>query len=254
MAVLERGESWLMLWNPEMDPKSGKEFNVAKSNGSEISLWWIVPFGQQKKGDLFFMKCSSKGQFPGIFAMGVCDEDKDPRKKNPKGLRLRFLKFLDDESVISNSELKKIAPSILQKVGSGTITDSKMTATLRKLFEERLKTNSSPNTNTHIEGQLREVKLTTRERNQQARRECLEHYGDEVCRACDVNLVALFGEIGRILHVHHREDLALKSGPTTVSGKDDLIPVCPNCHAMLHFKKPAMPVEELRMLFKSSRE
>jgi len=30
----------------------------------------------------------------------------------------------------------------------------------------------------------------------------------------------------------------------------DLIPVCPNCHAMLHKKKPAYKIEELKRMMK----
>ncbi len=56
-----------------------------------------------------------------------------------------------------------------------------------------------------------------------------------------------YGEIGRgFIHVHHRKPLALRRAEYKLRPTIDLVPVCPNCHAMLHTKTPPLGVDELR--------
>jgi len=38
-----------------------------------------------------------------------------------------------------------------------------------------------------------------------------------------------------------------------VNPEKDLIPVCPNCHSMLHKRKPAYSVEELKQIIEGNR-
>jgi hypothetical protein len=47
------------------------------------------------------------------------------------------------------------------------------------------------------------------------------------------------------IHVHHRKPLALIGRSYAVNPVKDLVPVCPNCHAMLHTQNPPLSVEEL---------
>lgn len=97
----------------------------------------------------------------------------------------------------------------------------------------------------YTEGERYEVRSTAIERNPAARRKCLEHYG-YCCAACTFDFEAEFGEIGQgYIHVHHRHDLALRSGPGCVDPINDLVPLCPNCHAMVHRTSPAMDIDEL---------
>ena len=45
----------------------------------------------------------------------------------------------------------------------------------------------------------------------------------------------MYGEIGKdFIHVHHLIPLNEIGKEYIVDYKNDLIPVCPNCHAMLH--------------------
>ena len=133
--TISSSESWLMLWNPKEDPYSGEQFERAIEENTVLSLRWRVPFGQQMEGDLFFAKCSSKGKYPGIFAMGTCEENKEV---DETGLVLRVSSFLTGEQIISNSELKQFAAPLLKRVGSGTVIDTEITAAVKDLFEARL--------------------------------------------------------------------------------------------------------------------
>jgi predicted HNH restriction endonuclease len=103
-------------------------------------------------------------------------------------------------------------------------------------------------TSTFVEGAARTITVNAYERNPAARRACLAHHGCR-CRVCDLSFEERYGEIGReFIHVHHVVPLATVSSEYTVHPIQDLLPVCPNCHAMLHRHDPPMTVEELRTI------
>ncbi len=86
------------------------------------------------------------------------------------------------------------------------------------------------------------------ERDPSHRKKCIEHYGYN-CQICNFSFESKFGEIGKeFCHVHHIEPISETGGEYVVDPKEDLIPVCPNCHAMLHRRKPALKPKELRDL------
>ena len=98
------------------------------------------------------------------------------------------------------------------------------------------------------EGARFSVHSTAVERNPIARKKCLEYYGYS-CSACDLKMEDKYGELGKkYIHVHHRNDLAKTNGSHVVDPIKDLIPLCPNCHAMVHKEKPAMTIEKLKKI------
>jgi hypothetical protein len=92
------------------------------------------------------------------------------------------------------------------------------------------------------------------ERDPAKRLQCLEHYGYD-CQICDFSFLNTYGEIGNeFIHVHHIEPLGEVGGEGDIDPKKDLIPVCANCHAMLHRQTPALKPEELRKLLKERED
>ena len=72
-----------------------------------------------------------------------------------------------------------------------------------------------------------------------------------VCQVCDMDFKSKYGEVGEgFMHVHHKRPLAMLKANYTVNPLKDLVPVCPNCHAMLHRREPPFDVEQLRALVK----
>jgi 5-methylcytosine-specific restriction protein A len=97
-----------------------------------------------------------------------------------------------------------------------------------------------------IEGALHQVTLSRYERNPFARKICLEHYGYS-CSVCEFNFEKVYGDIGKeFIHVHHLTQLATIGKEYNVDPINDLRPVCPNCHAMLHRRKNGFSLEELK--------
>lgn len=91
--------------------------------------------------------------------------------------------------------------------------------------------------------------LSTRyERNPLNRELCLQTRGYNCC-ICGFDFEKKYGVIGRhFIHVHHVEQLALADGPHVINPAVDLMPVCPNCHAMLHTQTPPLLPEQLKKI------
>ncbi len=97
-----------------------------------------------------------------------------------------------------------------------------------------------------FEGAKKQITVNAYERNSQARKECVEHYGTK-CSICDFDFEKNFGDIGKgFIHVHHVKPLSEIDKEYKINPIKDLRPVCPNCHAMLHKKIPAYSIEEIR--------
>ncbi|EHY9858309.1 HNH endonuclease, partial [Vibrio parahaemolyticus] len=63
----------------------------------------------------------------------------------------------------------------------------------------------------------------------------------------------VYGEIGKnFIHVHHIKPLAGISEEYAVEPTKDLVPVCPNCHAMLHTQNPPLSIDELKSILVKS--
>lgn len=98
---------------------------------------------------------------------------------------------------------------------------------------------------TVTEGSVSRVEVNRYERSPVARRMCLEHHG-YACSVCAMDFQDEYGEIGLgFIHVHHVVELSSIGAEYEVDPMNDLRPVCPNCHAMLHMRRPAYSVEEL---------
>ena len=71
------------------------------------------------------------------------------------------------------------------------------------------------------------------------------------CFVCGFNFFETYGEIGRqFIHVHHINPLS-QIGEQSVNPITDLVPVCPNCHCMIHRdKKYILTIEELKQILK----
>lgn len=99
-----------------------------------------------------------------------------------------------------------------------------------------------------IEGECKQVTRNLYERNREARRKCLAHYG-YTCVICAIDFEKQYGEIGsKFIHVHHLVPIAQRRQEYKIDPVKDLRPVCPNCHSILHKKEPPYSIEELRAM------
>ena len=86
------------------------------------------------------------------------------------------------------------------------------------------------------------------ERNPAARDKCIAHFGAK-CAVCGFVGEQTYGSKGEdLIHVHHLIELSKVGEEYEVNPIKDLIPVCPNCHAMIHRRKPAFSVAEIKKM------
>jgi predicted HNH restriction endonuclease len=117
---------------------------------------------------------------------------------------------------------------------------------------ERLPTETLPFEDQELykEGKVVQVFVNRYERNQNARIKCLAHFGNK-CQVCDFDFGSVYGDIAAgFIHVHHKAQLAEIGEEYEVDPINDLIPVCANCHSVIHLTKPALTIEELKKLVK----
>ena len=97
-----------------------------------------------------------------------------------------------------------------------------------------------------IEGASKTVSVNTYERNSEARAKCIEHHGYK-CAVCNFDFEVFYGAIGKnYIHVHHIVPLSEIGKEYELNPIEDLIPVCPNCHAIIHRTIPALTVAQLK--------
>lgn len=136
-----------------------------------------------------------------------------------------------------------------EKVGKREVT------VYKNMYSFSLEENiSSVNTTKLVEGNLKTIVVNAFERNPIARKQCLKYYGTS-CLCCGFDFYRTYGEIGQnYIHVHHIIPLAKIRKNYQVDPIKDLIPLCANCHAMIHRTTPALSIEELKEIIKQSHQ
>jgi hypothetical protein len=103
-----------------------------------------------------------------------------------------------------------------------------------------------PSGTTYSEGSVERVLVNRYERDPRARQECIRYYGTK-CFLCGFDFAAQYGGVmAGFIHVHHLASLASVGEDYEVDPVEDLRPVCPNCHAVLHRKEPPYSLEDVR--------
>lgn len=102
-----------------------------------------------------------------------------------------------------------------------------------------------------VEGSIKQIKVNAYERNPKARIACLTYHGFACC-CCGFDFNKIYGEIGsEFIHVHHLKLISEIKKEYCVNPIEDLRPVCPNCHAMIHRKNPPFTIEEIKKILKN---
>ena len=102
-----------------------------------------------------------------------------------------------------------------------------------------------------IEGALSYHVSTRYERDPAARRACIDAHGTS-CVICGFDFEVVYGEHGAgFIHVHHLQPLSKSGGNRPTNPTRDLVPVCPNCHYMLHRGTDVLSPDALKKMMKT---
>jgi 5-methylcytosine-specific restriction protein A len=135
----------------------------------------------------------------------------------------------------------KIKNESLQEYIDTYFTDNYQT----DFFPETLKESE-----TEYEGVKKTVIVNKYERSSKARENAVNYHGLN-CKVCNLNFKKVYGEIGEdFIHIHHIVPINEIGKNYKIDYKKDLIPVCPNCHSMLHRKLNGKEptIEELKLM------
>jgi predicted HNH restriction endonuclease len=106
---------------------------------------------------------------------------------------------------------------------------------------------------TFSEGSVQRILVNRYERDPKARLACVKHH-KPICAICGFNFGQFYGAaVEGLIHVHHLKPLSEVRGEYIVDPVEDLRPVCPNCHAVLHSRLPPYSIEEVCEMLKMCR-
>lgn len=98
----------------------------------------------------------------------------------------------------------------------------------------------------YVEGSVQRILVNRYERDPDAREACIRHYG-AVCSICDFDFNAVYGAVATgFIHVHHLIALSSLGVDYSLNPIEDLRPVCPNCHAVVHRRTPPYLISEVQ--------
>jgi len=101
-----------------------------------------------------------------------------------------------------------------------------------------------------VEGNVTRISVNRYERDSGARAQCIAIHGS-MCAICGFDFSVTYGpDMNGVIHVHHLTPLHKIGEGYAVNPETDLIPVCPNCHAVIHSRREPMSLEAVRQLMK----
>jgi 5-methylcytosine-specific restriction protein A len=206
----------------------------------------------EKGQKVFFWQA---GKLSGIYGLGSLD-GKSYLDKNELLVDVKYEKQFNPPilkaSLLKHSVLKNL--DVIKRPWAGTnfcVTEEECRAleSVRIVAEQDAFAIQSQ----FPEGAVRRASVNIYERNPEARRECLQHYG-YVCCVCEFNFEQTYGKHGAgFIHVHHLKQVAKRKKQYKVNPLSDLRPICPNCHAMIHKGSEMLKIEDLEKLIRKQK-
>lgn len=104
------------------------------------------------------------------------------------------------------------------------------------------------------EGTPRKYEIRRFDRNRTARLKCKEIHGTK-CIVCSFDFGEAYGpEYDGLIETHHLTPLSAIGKDHDVDPIADLVPVCPNCHYVIHHGESVLDIDELKSKIQEARE
>lgn len=134
---------------------------------------------------------------------------------------------------------------IISKAG----LDQSMLTNLEAFHENQMEYQSGK------EGRAKSVYSSKYERNPELRAAAIRLHGLS-CKVCSFNFADEYGEYAQgMIHVHHIVPLSEVASEHEVDPKTDLVPLCPNCHAVVHRRqKYTLSIQELKEMWETQNQ
>lgn len=258
--------SYLLTWNPKEWPQEKFDEYFDKFKLGETLRWSCGNTKKIAKGDSFYLLKQGKGN-KGIIGSGiVCQTPYVAAHYQAKmadngktalyvDIKFEYLSHPNKSIPISRDELNSpaLSCSIWDVRGSGKSIPIEIESELKKIWLARLGlidfiTPDEVLDDAIFEGVKKTLIVNAYERNPEARNRCLEKWGYN-CFVCGFHFELYYGILGKnCMHVHHLTPLSAIGEEYEIDPINELRPVCPNCHYMLHQETPPLTIEQLKDL------
>jgi 5-methylcytosine-specific restriction protein A len=265
--------TYLFVWNPNkwnwitLEQSIGQLFET----GRVTEKWSVVSHKSIQEGDRAFLIRVGK-EPKGIFASGFVSFPPF-LSRHWSGENKDVYRVMIDFEVLLNPDKDPILGIDILKTGtlieqhwtpqaSGITIKPELVDELEAIWFDFLKTEkirfkpfstfNIKNDKTLTEGTPIQIQLTRYERNPYARKACINHYGWN-CIICKFNFQDSYGTVGKdFIHVHHLTQISEIGELYNIDPIKDLRPICPNCHAIIHKRKQAFTIDEVKQFLKST--
>jgi len=192
------------------------------------------------------LRFGSGGSALGKALLFIDDRNLDPQTtRGVRGLTTASATLLDDAIELTDNQPRLGSPVT---ISDHELREYRARRDLALVLHEELR-----NGTVYLEGSVKQVLVNRYERDLTAREECIRHYGT-VCSACKLDLNTAYGEVAAgFIHVHHLIKLSTLGPDYVLNPVDDLRPVCPNCHAIIHRRDPPYSIGDVQRFMESGR-
>lgn len=271
------------FYNQELENPNTKYF-VLDSNGIDFTededfvkyVWEKRKFNKMNVGDLFIYRRPNRGSKNNKFyffgtgkIVDIKDDDIFSTAKIGKTCsfsRFIYPEMLDGFRWTFKNKSRNDWKYFFNQYGMNLISKKDFTDLLNLLNYSEINLNHvddqnyifiNPEEEELFEGTKKTIVSKSYERNPKAREKCLSYYGYD-CAVCGINFNRVYGEIGSgFIEVHHVIPVSKRNKEYKINPIKDLIPLCPNCHSMIHRKNnngEYYSVEELRKIFINNKQ
>ena len=259
-------DAYLLTWKPsEWGYDHLAEYIKDFEAGQTIQRWSCGTSKHIPLGSRVFLTKQGKGE-RGIFGSGITtslpfdaphyNDEMRAQGKKASYINVNFDALYDPRVAIKIGidELTELHPTIWNAQGSGKKIPFDAASALSSMWSERIGStrpyfpDEIEDVEEYFEGARKTVTVNLYERDPEVRRKCIAKWGT-TCAVCNFHFEYYYGPLGKdYIHVHHLKPLGEIGREYKVDPVNDLRPVCPNCHAMLHRRKPALSIDELKEL------
>ena len=100
------------------------------------------------------------------------------------------------------------------------------------------------------EGAKMRIEVNRYERDRRNRAAALAIHGHR-CMACDTDMAERYGPVAEgLIEVHHIVPVSVIGPKYVVNPRSDLVPLCPDCHAVVHRRSPPYSIQELQNMLR----
>ncbi len=218
--------------------------------------------GGIKKSKYGAFRKSKKPHYFGVATMGQVYPDKSSSKNDFFGAIVNFQEFVDPVLAKINDSYFEIIPENrkqnywrdgVRKIDKSTY--DKIISNVTNIIVKTTNVDSDLNDRdldheSYVtEGSKTKVYVTKYERNPKLRDLAIALHGTKCC-ACGFDFGATYGEYAEgFIHIHHCVPLHEVEEEIVVNPQTDLVPLCANCHAVIHRrKKQTLSVQDLKAM------